>query len=195
MSSIVAVSAPEGFVVSTDRIVYKNPDGGNLRTVRGITPKMFSMPNGMLVAGTGDRNRYFPLFNDLARRGAPVDACIDAIQSYQGKEHLYGFYRTHEGVRMDSNEGGGGQTNRQGCVCFPEPLLNELFMAMYESDAAKQIRGTGLLGIASLVSAFNAFALALCSDIAGPFDVVLYLPEGSYTISGGPAVLPVSDFS
>jgi hypothetical protein len=194
MSSIVAVSAPEGFVVSTDRIVYKNPESSNLRTVRGITPKMFSMPNGMLVAGTGDRNVYFPLFNALARRGAPVDECRDAIQSYQGKEHLYGFYRTSEAVRMDSNEAGAKQIDRKGCVSFPEPLLNDLFMAMYESDAAKRIRRTGLLGIASIVSAFNAFALALCSDIASPFDVVLYLPEGSYAISGGPAVLPVSDF-
>jgi len=194
MSSIVAVSAPEGFVVSTDRIVYKNPDRNNLRTVRSITPKMFSMPNGMLVAGTGDRNLYFPLFNALARRGAPADECGEAIQSYQGKKHLYGFYRTSEGVRMDSNEGGAKLIGRPGCVSFPEPLLNDLFVAMYESEAAQRIRGTGLLGMASLVSAFNAFALALCSDIASPFDVVIYLPEGSYAISGGPAPLPVSDF-
>jgi hypothetical protein len=51
-----------------------------------------------------------------------------------------------------------------------------------------------MLGIAALVNAYNAFALSLCSDIAAPFDTILFTRDGIFNFSGGVTRLPVGDF-
>jgi len=53
---------------------------------------------------------------------------------------------------------------------------------------------SGRLGIAALVNAYNAFAFSLCSDIASPFDTILFTRDGIFNFSGGVTKLPVGDF-
>jgi hypothetical protein len=53
---------------------------------------------------------------------------------------------------------------------------------------------SGMLGMAALVNAYNAFALSLCSDIASPFDTILFTRDGIFNFSGGVTKLPVGDF-
>lgn len=76
----------------------------------------------------------------------------------------------------------------------PEPLLNSLFVTMYESEHAMVIRQSGMLGMAALVNAYNAFALSLCSDIAAPFDTILFTPHGIFNFSGSVTRLPTENF-
>ena len=77
---------------------------------------------------------------------------------------------------------------------YPESLLNSLFLVMYESEHAITIRNSGMLGIAALVNAYNAFALSLCSDISAPFDTILFTRDGIFNFSGGVTKLPVGEF-
>ena len=77
---------------------------------------------------------------------------------------------------------------------YPERLLNSLFLTLYESPDAKQIRASGMLGMAALVHAYNAFALSLCSDISAPFDTILFLQDGLFVFSGGVTRLPTGVF-
>ena len=65
---------------------------------------------------------------------------------------------------------------------------------MYESEHAMKIRMSGMLGIASLVNAYNAFAVSLCSHISAPFDTILFTHDGIFNFSGGVTKLPVGDF-
>lgn len=117
MSGVVAVRGYQGFVISTDSIVFKYASdnaGALIGKVKGITRKLFQIHDDILVATLGNWNSYFPL--------------------------------------------------------------------------------SGMLGIAALVSAYNAFALSLCNEISGPFDTVLFMRDGIFNFSGGVTRLPVGEF-
>ena len=95
---------------------------------------------------------------------------------------------------MDVVENQSVRLAASGAVRYPESLLNSLFLTMYESEHALKIRTSGMLGIAALVNAYNAFALSLCSDISSPFDTILFTKDGIFNFTGGVTKLPVGDF-
>lgn len=57
MSSIVAVKGSEGFVISSDSIVFKyatNQSGQVIGKVKGTTRKLFQVHDDILVVGLGN---------------------------------------------------------------------------------------------------------------------------------------------
>lgn len=200
MSSIVAVQGQEGFVISTDSIVFKfttDKNGKMDGKVKGTTRKLFQIHDDVLVVGMGSWNSYFPVFNKVAGMKLPKAKLVEEVltRSVRANDsHVYIFHRENNGVILDIIENKQVRLNVSGAVMYPEPLLNSLFLTMYESEHALKIRSSGMLGIAALVNAYNAFALSLCSDIASPFDTILFTGDGIFNFSGGVTRLPVGDF-
>ena len=200
MSSIVAVQGPQGFVISTDSIVFKPvPDtsGAVIGKVKGTTRKLFQIHDDVLAVGLGNWGAYFPVFNKVAGMKLPKDKLLDEVRNLSvpnADAHVYIFHRESSAVILDVVENKGIRLNVSGAVMYPEPLLNSMFLTMYESEPAVKIRTSGMLGIAALVNAYNAFALSLCSDIASPFDTILFTRDGIFNFSGGVTRLPVGVF-
>jgi hypothetical protein len=200
MSSIVAVHGYQGFVISTDSIVFKHildASGAQTGKVKGITRKLFQIHDDILVAGLGNWGAYFPIFNHVAGMQASKEKILDEVRKHSAEPkdtRVYIFHRESNDVVLDIVENQEIKLNVSGAVMYPEPLLNSLFLAMYENEAAVKIRSSGLLGMAALVHAYNAFALSLCSDIAAPFDTILFKHDGIFNFSGGVTRLPVGDF-
>jgi len=200
MSSIVAVHGFQGFVISTDSIVFENlfdASGAQTGKVKGITRKLFQIHDDVLVVGLGNWGVYFPIFNKVAGMQATKEKTLEEVRRLSAvpkDTRVYVFHREGSDVVLDVVENQQIKLNMSGAVMYPEPMLNTMFLAMYESEPAVRIRGSGLLGMASLVHAYNAFALSLCSDIASPFDTILFRPDGIFNFSGGVTRLPVGDF-
>ena len=200
MSSIVAVQGQEGFVISTDSIVFKytlDKAGKTEGKVKGTTRKLFQIHDDVLAVGLGNWNSYFPVFNKVAGMKLPKDKLVEEVRNRctaSTDAHMYIFHRESDGVILDIVENQQIRRMVTGAVMYPEPLLNSLFLTMYESEHAMKIRSSGMLGIAALVNAYNAFALSLCSDIAAPFDTILFTRDGIFNFSGGVTCLPVGDF-
>jgi len=200
MSSIVAVQGHEGFVISTDSIVFEHiPDasGAPPGKVKGITRKLFQVHDDILVVGLGNWGAYFPVFNKVAGMKLPKEQTLEEVRNRcvpSIDTHVYIFHREPNAVVLDVVENKTVRQAASGAVMYPEPLLNSLFLTMYESESAMKIRSSGLMGIAALVNAYNAFALSLCSDIASPFDTILFTKDGIFNFSGGVTRLPVGEF-
>ncbi len=196
MSSIVAVLGGEGFVISSDSIVFKyglNTEGAVVGKVKGTTRKLFQIHEDVLAIGLGNWNSYFPVFNSVAAMKAASKVVVADLQSRSialADAKVYIFSRSGGDIRLDVAEGGQLKTGVTGAVNYPDPLLNSLFTTMYESEAGKSIRISGMLGVAALVAAYNSFALSLCNEIAAPFDTVLFTPEGIFNFSGGVLSFP-----
>lgn len=201
MSSVVIVKGSQGFIVSTDSIVYKyptGPAGERLGKIKGSCRKLFQINNDILVAAVGNWNSYFVVLNEIARMRTSNADLLDHLRNSAAKltdSRLYVLSRQPDDVNLDIIENGGVKLNASGAIMYPENLLNSLFLAMYESPHAMPIRQSGMMGIATLVHAYNSFALSLCSDISGPFDTVLFLQEGLFTFSGGVTQLPTGVFN
>lgn len=201
MSSIVALQGQEGFVISTDSIVFKtaaDKSGKVEWKVKGTTRKFFQVHDDVLAVGLGNWNSYFPIFNKVAAMKLPKDKLLEEIRNRcvpaSSDAHMYIFHREPNGVILDVVENHEVKLAYSGAVMYPEPLLNSIFLTMYENEYAVKIRSSGMLGIAALVNAYNAFALSLCSDIAAPFDTILFTRDGIFNFSGGVTRLPVGDF-
>lgn len=200
MSSIVAVQGQQGFVISTDSIVFKyttDAAGKVDGKIKGTTRKLFQIHEDILAVGLGNWNSYFPIFNHVAAMKLPKEKLLQEINEQGVKTtdaHIYIFHREDRGVIMDVVENQSVRLATSGAVRYPESLLNALFLTMYENEHAMKIRMSGMLGIAALVNAYNAFALSLCSDIAAPFDTILFTRDGIFNFSGGVTKLPVADF-
>ncbi|MBA4384185.1 MAG: hypothetical protein C0410_05570 [Anaerolinea sp.] len=200
MSSIVAVQGSQGFVISTDSIVIKyasDTSGKIIGKVTGITRKQFLVHDDILVVGLGNWNSYFPVFNKIASKKLSKNNALNEIHR-NAKEltdsRVYVFSKTKDDVILDIIENGQIRHNASGAVIFPETLINSLFLTMYESESSLSIRKSGMLGIASLVNAFNLFAASLCNDIAAPFDTVIFTKDGIFNVCGSVVRLPVSEF-
>jgi hypothetical protein len=200
MSSIVAVQGREGFVISTDSIVYEfttDPAGKVNGRVKGMTRKLFQIHDDILAVGLGSWKSYFSIFNKVARMKLPKEEMLQQLRTLcqpYADAFVYIFHRESNGVILDIVENNQIRLAVSGAVRYPEPLLNSLFLTMYESEHAMKIRNSGLMGIAALANAYNAFALSLCSDIAAPFDTILFTKDGIFNFSGGVTRLPVADF-
>ncbi len=200
MSSIVAVQGQQGFVISTDSIIFKHTTDAAGKVdgkIKGTTRKLFQLHDDILAVGLGNWNSYFPIFNRVAAMKLPKETLLEEVRSQSVKNtdaHVYIFHREVHGVVMDVVENQSVKLAASGAVRYPEALLNSLFLTMYESEHALKIRMSGMLGIAALVNAYNAFALSLCSDIAAPFDTILFTRDGIFNFSGGVTKLPVGDF-
>lgn len=201
MSSCVIVGGTGGYVVSTDSIVYKfasDEKGSVIGKVKGSTRKLFQIDADILVAGTGNWNTYFPIFNAVAAMEASREEKVKRLiedAALQAKDsRVYVVHRTPSRLQFDSVTQTKVALNQTGVVSYPDHVLNQMFGALYESEAAKAIRRSGLLGIAALVNGYNALAATMCSDISTPFDTVLFLDEGIFPFSGGVTKLPVATF-
>lgn len=201
MSSCVIVGGSGGYVVSTDSIVYKyasDDKGKVIGKVKGSTRKLFEIDPDILVAGTGNWNTYFPIFNNAAamsgHRDFKIERLLEEAKSKALDSRIYIVHRTQAKLQFDSIVEGKVTLDQTGVVSYPDHLINQMFGALYESDAAKAIRRSGLLGIAALVNGYNALAATMCSDISTPFDTVLFLDDGIFPFSGGVTKLPVATF-
>jgi hypothetical protein len=202
MSSIVALQGREGFVISTDSIVFetaRDKSGQVEWKVKGTTRKFFQLHEDVLAVGLGNWNSYFPIFNKLAGMKLPKDQLVEAVRSQclpaTADAHMYVFHREAAGIILDIVENKQIRLAVSGAVMYPEPSLNSIFLTMYENEYSKKIRASGMMGIAALVNAYNAFALSLCSDISGPFDTILFTRDGIFNFSGGVTKLPVGEFT
>jgi hypothetical protein len=82
MSSCVVVNCTQGFVISTDSIVFKKPVADAAQQfgpVRGMTRKLFQISDDVLGAGVGDWSSYMPIFNSVARLKLPTKKLVDEI--------------------------------------------------------------------------------------------------------------------
>jgi hypothetical protein len=198
MSSVVIVKGGQGFVVSSDSIVYKYPtapSGERLGKVKGVTRKLFQIHDDIVVAAVGNWNSYFPMFNAVASMGS--SKLLDELRTRAAQStdaRIYILSRQKNDVALDIVENGEAKLNCSGAIMYPEQSLNSLFLTLYESPDAKAIRASGMVGIAALVHAYNAFALSLCSDISAPFDTILFLRDGLFAFKGGVTRLPVGAF-
>lgn len=194
MSSCIIVRATQGFVVSTDSIAYKILADGT--KIKGATKKIFRLSKNIVVAANGNFTEYLSILNAAARMKSD-EKILNYIEKncHKISSRVYILYRDSAGCSMDSIENGVLQKQRAGAISYPMAFLNSSFMNFYESKEALEIRRTGILGCASLVSAFNRLAEELCSDLAAPFNTILFLEDGEFIISGDLVDLPVSDFS
>src|SRR4030043_513232 len=158
MSSIVAVQGQQGFVISTDSIVFKyttDKDGKIDGKVKGTTRKLFQIHEDVLAVGLGNWNSYFPIFNRVAAMKLPKDKLLEEVRNQCVKTtdaHVYVFHREDSGVILDVVENQAVKLAASGAVRYPESMLNSLFLTMYESEHALKIRISGMLGIAALVN-------------------------------------------
>lgn len=200
MSSVVCVQGSEGFVVSSDSIVYKilsDDTGKEIGRVKGVTRKLFQIHDNIVVAAVGNWNSYFPVFNQVAKLNTSTDNTVSELhnRAAQVKDaRIYILFRKDNKVQLDIVDHGAARVAQSGAIMYPQQVVNDLFLTVYESNHAKQIRKTGMLGMASLVHAYNSFAASLTSDISAPFDTILFLNDGIFPFSGNVTRLPVSDF-
>jgi len=195
MSSCVILRGSQGFVVSTDSIVLKATAVGQ---VKGLTRKLFRIRPGLIAAAMGNWDTYFPILNSAARSKGDQEEVIAELRSMavEAKDiYLYILFREKDDVVLESIEGGEVTKDRTGVATYPEKYLMSLFTTMYESPEAIEIRQSGMLGIAAIVNAYNAFAAALCTDVSSPYDTILFLKDGSFVFSGGVTDLPVGEFT
>ena len=201
MSSIVALQGHEGFVISTDSIVFKTSTDKSGKIdwkVKGTTRKFFQLHEDILAVGLGNWSSYFPIFNKVAAMTLPKDKLVEEVRNRcvpaATDAHMYIFHRENNGIILDIVENQQIRLAVSGAVMYPEPSLNSIFLTMYENEYAVKIRSSGMMGIAALVNAYNAFAVSLCSDISSPFDTILFTHDGIFNFSGGVTKLPVGDF-
>jgi hypothetical protein len=201
MSSCVVVSCTQGFVISTDSIVFKKPEADpalQFGQVRGITRKLFEISDDVLAAGVGDWSSYMPVFNSVARLKLPTKKLVDEILDLSTKKatdsRIFVLSRIEGKVILDVSELGHVRRDQTGAVTFPNPVLNGLFLKAYESPEGMAIRSAGMLGVTALVAALNAMAASLSSEISAPFDTVAFLKDGMFAVTGGATRLPVTDF-
>jgi hypothetical protein len=200
MSSIVAARGTQGFVISSDSIVFKyatDSSGAVIGKAKGTTRKLFQVHDDVLAVGLGNWNSYFPMFNKVAGMHLSKKESLDELRNRATKftdARVYVFSRQEHDVTLDIIESSQVKLNVSGAVMYPESLLNSLFVVMYESEYAMKIRASGMLGIAALVNAYNAFALSLCNDISAPFDTIIFMRDGIFNFSGGVTRLPTGEF-
>src|SRR5262249_43836194 len=201
MSSCVIVRCTQGFVVSTDSIVFKKPQADEVLQygqVRGITRKLFQISDDVLVACVGDWSSYMPVLNSVARLKLPVARLVDELLDQSMKKaadsRVFILSRNDGKVVLDVSELGHVRRDQTGAIAYPNPLLNGLFVKAYETPEGLAIRSAGLLGVAALVAALNAMAASLSSELSAPFDTVAFLNDGLFTVTGGATRLPVTDF-
>ena len=200
MSSVVAVSGSQGFIISSDSIVFKfltDANGQVVGKIKGITRKLFQIQDDIITVGLGNWNTYFPIFNTVASMNVSKNVMLDEIRTRGMKitDTRICIFSRHDGnVTLDIVENGQVRLAQTGAIMYPEQALNSMFLAMYESPDAMKIRMTGMLGMATLVHAYNLFASSLCSDISAPFDTILFLQNGVFSFSGGTTRLPIGEF-
>jgi hypothetical protein len=202
MSSIVALQGQQGFVISTDSIVFETATDKTGKVewkVKGTTRKFFQLHEDVLAVGLGNWNSYFPIFNKIAAMKLAKDQLVEEVRNRcrpaTTDAYMYIFHREPNGIILDIVENQQIRLAVSGAVMYPEPSLNSIFLTMYENEYARKIRSSGMMGIAALVNAYNAFALSLCSDISGPFDTILFTKDGIFNFSGGVTKLPVGEFT
>ena len=197
MSSVVAVSCDQGFVISSDTVAFKPPAEKKYGRVRGSTRKLFQLTDDILAAAVGEWTSYFPVFNAAARGGRPTEKLVPELLDQCAKKaadsRVYIFYRLGKRVHLDTSELGHARREMPGAVAYPDPLLNDLFNRVYESPEGLIVRKTGMLGICALVEGFNAMAASLSAELSPPFDTVCFLAEGLFVVRGGVTRLPLSD--
>jgi hypothetical protein len=201
MSSCVVVQCTQGFVISTDSIVFKKPVADAARQfhdVRGTTRKLFQLSDDVIAAGVGDWSSYMPIFNSVARLKVHakklVDELLDQSTTKATDSRIFILSRIEGKVILDISELGHVRRDQTGAVAYPNPVLNGLFMKAYESPEGLAIRSAGMLGVTALVAALNAMAASLSSELSAPFDTVAFLKDGMFAVTGGATRLPVTDF-
>lgn len=201
MSSCVILRGSNGLVISTDSIIFKyakDETENIIGKVKGSTRKLFEVDPDILVAATGNWNSYFPIFNAVARMNAPreqkVKRLIEESVEKAADSCVYIVHRTGGKLQLDHVIETKVSLEQTGVVVYPDHVISQLFAAMYESQPAKAIRRSGLLGIAALANGYNALAATMCSDVAAPFDTVLFLEDGTFPFSGAVTKLPVATF-
>src|SRR5262249_38057801 len=138
MSSVVAVSCDQGFVISTDTVAFKQPVGEKkYGRVRGSTRKLFQLSDDVLAAAVGEWANYLPVLNAAARGGRPAEQLVpDLLEQCANKaadSRVFVLYRVGKRVRLDTSELGHARREQPGAVSYPDPLLNGLFDRVYES--------------------------------------------------------------
>lgn len=201
MSSAVVESCTQGFVISTDSAATKDPvgdTGKKLGKISGTTRKLFQLSEDVLVAAVGEWTSYLPILNAAARSQLPtaelVSHLLDQCEKKAADSRVFVLYRVDGKARLDTSELGHVQRERNGAVAYPSPTLNGLFRSVYESPQGLAIRKTGMIGITSLIGAFNAMAASLSPSVSPPFDTVLFLNEGLVVVTGGVTRLPVTEY-
>lgn len=201
MSSAVVVGVTQGFVVSTDTIAFKQPlsqPGARYGRVQGTTHKMFQISDDVLVAAVGDFTNYLAALNAAAKLKLPTEKLVpellDLCVKKAANSRVFVVYRLGGKVLLDTVELGHIRREQPGAHSFPDPLLNDLFMRVYESPEALTVRKSGMLGTAAIVNGFNAMAATLSPELSPPFDTVLFLTDGLFVLSGNLNRLPVADF-
>jgi hypothetical protein len=199
MSSVVAVSCDQGFVISTDTVAFKLPvgDARKYGRVRASTHKLFQLSDDVLAAGVGEWTNYFPVLNAAARSGGPTDKLVPDLLEQCAKKaansRVYILYREGKRVKLDTSELGHARRELPGAHSYPDPLLDGLFDRVYESPEGLALRKTGILGICALIDGFNALAASLSPELSSPFDTVCFLTEGLFAVHGGVTRLPITD--
>jgi hypothetical protein len=201
MSSCVVVSCTQGFVISTDTIAFKvvkDERGKTVGNLKAATRKLFQLSDDLVVAGVGEWTSYFPIFNAVAGKPLPTLKMVAELRQLCSEKaadsRVFILYRTEGEVFLDVSELGHLRLKEPGSVAYPVDILNALWSTVYESPQVQQIRKTGMLGIAAVVNAYNAFASALTSELSPPFDTVCFLNSGLFAVTGGVTRLPVTDF-
>jgi hypothetical protein len=199
MSSFVAVSCDQGFVVSADSVAFKHPVGEKkFGRVKGFTRKLFQLSDDVLAGAVGEWTSYLPVLNTAARRRLPADKLVpellDLCVKKAADSRVFVLYRVGKKVLLDTSDLGHVRREQAGVVSYPDPLLDGLFDRVYESPEGLAVRKSGMLGVAALVGGCNALAASLSPELAPPFHTVCFLQEGLFVVSGGVTKLPVSEF-
>jgi hypothetical protein len=201
MSSVVVQSCTQGFVISTDSIANKEPIGeGNkkLGRIKGTTRKLFQLSDDVIAAGVGEWTSYMPVLNAAARSRLPtaklVSELLDGSVKKATDSRIFVLYRIDGRVFLDAAELGHVRREQGGAAAYPSAALNGLFQRVYESPEGLAIRKTGILGIASVIGAFNAMAASLSAELSPPFDTVMFLNEGLVIVTGGITKLPITEY-
>lgn len=200
MSSCVVVQCSQGFVISTDSVAFKTPIASSdekYGPVRVSTRKLFRLHPDIVVAGVGEFNSYTKVFNEVAATSKPANELVEKLLEMSVRDasdsRVFVLHRNNGKVSLHISELGHIRRDHEGTVSFPDPAINGLFSVMFESPYGKAIRQTGMLGVAGLVSAFNAMAVKLSPDLAEPFDTLCFLSKGEFQLSGGITPLPFAD--
>jgi hypothetical protein len=199
MSSFVAVSCDQGFVISADSIAFKQPVGEKkYGRVRAFTRKLFQLSDDVIAGGVGEWTSYLPVFNTVARRRLTADKFVpellDLCVKKAADSRVFVLYRSGKRVLLDTSELGHVRREQPGAVSYPDPLLNGLFHRVYDSPEGDTVKKSGMIGIAALLGGINALAASLSAEMSPPFDMVCFLPEGMFVLSGGVTKLPVTEF-
>lgn len=200
MSSCVVVQCSQGFVISTDSVAFKTPiasESEKYGPVRVSARKLFRLHPDIVVAGVGEFTSYTRVFNDVAKLKMPpadlVDRVLDQCAKEAADSRVFVLHRDSGKVTLHLCELGHIRRNHEGTAAYPDPAINGLFSVMFESPHGIAIRSAGMLGVAGLVTAFNAMALKLSPDLAEPFDTLCFLNQGEFQLSGGITALPFAE--